>query len=183
MEAAVQERKLHGILAEFSNPGELVKAANTVRSAGYQQFDTYSPFPIHGMDEAMGLKKSKVGLIVLISGIIGGCGALLMMIWMLGIDYTIDISGKPHINLPAFVPITFELTVLLSSFGALFGMLGLNKLPKHYNPLFNSERFSKHATDDGFFLCIESKDSLFAEDKVKHLFEETGARHVEEIFE
>ncbi len=180
---AVQEKKIYGILAEFRHPGELVKAANAVRSAGYQKFDTYSPFPIHGMDQAMGLKRSKVGIIVLICGILGGVGALVMMIWMLGIDFPLTISGKPHINLPAFVPITFELTVLLASFGALFGMLGLNGLPKHHNPLFNSERFSKHATDDGFFLCIESDDSLFSTDKVTRLFKDTGALHVEEVFE
>lgn len=172
---------LYGILAEFRNPAELVKAAKSVNMAGYTKYDTYSPYPIHGMPEAMGLKKSKVGWIVLTCGLIGLIGALWLMMWVQGWNYPLNISGKPYLNYPVYVPIAFELTVLLSAFGALFGMLGLNGLPKPYHPLFNSARFNK-ATDNGFFLCIESNDDLFAEEKTQKLLQDAGATNIEKVF-
>lgn len=169
---------VHGILAEFRNPGELMIAAKKVRDAGYKKFDAYSPFPIHGMDDAMGLRPSKLGWIVLGHGLIGFVGALALMIWTSGIDYPLNISGKPSVNLPAFVPVIFELTVLLSAFGAVFGMFFLNDMPKHHNPLFNSDRFSR-ATDDGFFICIEASDTLFDHGKTSGFLNEIGAVHTE----
>jgi len=173
---------LHGILAEFRNPKELVNAAESVKNSGYKKFDTYAPFPIHGMEKAMGLKESKVGWIVLIGGLIGFIGILSLMVWVMGFRYPLNISGKPFINIPIYVPITFEITVLFSSFAALFGMLGLNNLPRLYNPLFNVDRFEK-ASDDGFFVCIEATDDLFAEDKVKKLFRDNGATHIETVYD
>ena len=174
--------KLTGILAEFRNPRELTDAASLVVGAGYTDFDTFSPFPIHGMDKAMKLKKSKLGWIVLTCGLIGLTGAFSMMYYMSVVDYPHNISGKPFLNAPAWVPIMFELTVLLSAFGAVFGMFFLNGLPQLHNPLFNVERFKK-STDDGFFAYIESKDSLFESDKVRQLFEEAGASHIEEVYD
>lgn len=168
----------HGILAEFRHPGDLMAAAKKVRDAGYKKFDAYSPFPIHGMDDAMGLKPSKLGWIVLVHGLLGLSGALALMIWTTGFDYPLNISGKPSINLPAFVPVAFELTVLLSAFGAVFGMFFMNDMPKHHNPLFNSDNFSR-ATDDAFFICIEASDPLFDHGKTAVFLNDIGAIHTE----
>lgn len=179
---STKEQNLYGILAEFKNPKELTDVAKTMAKSGFSKFDTFSPFPIHGMDKAMKLKKSKLGWIVFGHAIIGFTGAIAMMYYMSVIDYPINISGKPFFNAPAWVPITFELTVLLSSFGAVFGMFYLNGLPKLNNPLFNVERFKK-ATDDRFFACIEADDDKFKAEEVKKLFKEAGATHIEEVYE
>lgn len=160
----------------------MVDASEKVVEAGYDKFDTYTPYPIHGIDKAMKLPKSKLGYIVFGHALLGFSGAIAMMYWMSVIDYPLNISGKPFFNAPAWVPITFELTVLLSAFGAVFGMFFLNGLPRLNNPLFEVERFKK-ATDDGFFVCIEAKDSKFQEDLVRQLFEEAGATHIEEVYE
>lgn len=174
------EQKTHGILAEFKNPGHLMKAAKLTNKAGYKKFDCHSPFPIHGMDDAMGLKPSKLGFIVMAHGLVGFLGGLALQIWTSSIAYPINISGKPFVNLPAFIPVTFELTILLSAFGAVFGMFFLNNLPKLHNSLFNSERFKK-VTDDGFFVVIESDDALYDDSKTRQFLEEVGAIHIESI--
>jgi hypothetical protein len=180
--STTESKSLYGILAEFKNPKALVDASKKVVEAGYDKFDTYTPYPIHGIDKAMELPKSKLGYIVFGHALLGFSGAIAMMYWMSVIDYPLNISGKPFFNAPAWVPITFELTVLLSAFGAVFGMFFLNGLPRLNNPLFEVERFKK-ATDDGFFVCIEAKDSKFQEDLVRQLFEEAGATHIEEVYE
>lgn len=172
---------MYGILAEFKNPKELVDAAEAVRESGYRDFDTYAPFPIHGMEKAMGLKESPLGWIVLAGGLAGFVGALALMIWVMGYEYPMNISGKPYINLPVYVPITFELTVLLSAFAATFGMFALNKLPKLHNPLFNVDRFKK-ASDDGFFICVEATDNMFSRESVEKLFTDSGATHIEPVY-
>jgi hypothetical protein len=182
MESQSTEKKLFGILAEFRNPKELIDIAKTVNESGYRDYDTYSPFPIHGMDKAMNLNKSKLGWIVLSHGLIGFLGALAMIYYMSVIDYPLNISGKTLMNIPAWIPVTFELTILLSAFGATFGMFFLNGLPKFNHPLFNSERFEK-ATDDGFFVCIESTDPQFEAEKVQNLLENAGALHIEEVYD
>ena len=175
-------KNIHGILAEFRNPKELIDAAENVKESGYSNFDTYAPFPIHGMEKAMGVKKSPLGWIVLIGGLAGMIGALWLMIWIMGYDYPLNISGKPYINIPIYVPITFELTVLLAAFAATFGMFALNKLPKLHNPLFNVDRFDK-ASDDGFFICVEASDDMFSEDSVSELFTDAGATHIETVYQ
>jgi hypothetical protein len=180
--STTDSKNLYGIVAEFKNPKALVDVSAKVVEAGYDKFDTYSPYPIHGIDKAMKLPKSKLGYIVIGHGLLGFTGALAMMYFMSVIDYPINISGKPFFNAPAWVPVTFELTVLLSAFGAVFGMFFLNGLPRLNNPLFEIERFKK-ATDDGFFLCIEANDSKFQGDLVRQLFEEAGATHIEEVYE
>ena len=174
--------KLYGVLAEFRNPKELMDAARIVNQNGYRNFDTFSPYPIHGMDRAMSLKKSKLGWIVLSHGLLGFTGALAMIYWMMVVDYPLNISGKTLMNVPAWIPVTFELTVLLSAFGAVFGMFFLNGLPKLNHPLFNSENFKK-VTNDGFFVCIESEDPQFETEKVQKLLQDAGAASIEEIYE
>lgn len=177
-----EKKPMYGVLAEFKNPKELIDATEKVKKSGYQKFDTYAPFPIHGMEKAMGLKESPLGWIVLVGGLFGLVGALTLMIWVQGYEYPMNISGKPYINLPVYVPIAFELTVLFSAFAATFGMFALNKLPTLHNPLFNVDRFKK-ASDDGFFICIEAEDDLFEEEKVTSLFTEEGATHIETVYD
>lgn len=177
-----ENKTTYGVLAEFRNPKELVDAATSVRKSGYKDFDTYAPFPIHGMEKAMGVKKSPLGWIVLAGGIAGFVGALALMIWVMGYEYPMNISGKPFINIPIYVPITFEITVLLSAFAAVFGMFFLNNLPRFNNPLFNVDRFDQ-ASDDGFFVCVEASDDLFAEEKVTKLFRDNGATHIETVYD
>ena len=177
-----ENKTVHGVLAEFKNPKELIDAAESVKDSGYTDFDTYAPFPIHGMEKAMGIKKSPLGWIVAAGGLAGGIGILWLMIWVMTDAWPLNISGKPLLNIPIYVPITFEITVLISSFSALFGMLFLNKLPKFYNPIFNVERFKK-ATDDGFFICVEASDKLFAEQSVSKLFTDAGAIHIETVYD
>jgi len=182
MEKATTDKTLYGILAEFKNPKELMDAARLVKDSGYRHFDTFSPFPIHGIDRAMNLNKSKLGWIVAGHGMLGLTGGFAMIYYMMVIDYPLNISGKSLFNFPAWVPVLFELTVLLAAFGAVFGMFYLNGLPRFNHPLFNSENFKK-ATDDGFFVCIESEDPQFEPEKVQKLLADAGATNIESIFD
>ncbi len=182
MSQSSNNKTLYGVLAEFSNPKELIDAATIVNKNGYRNFDTFSPFPIHGMDRAMSLQKSKLGWIVISHGLVGFFGAIAMIYWMMVIDYPLNISGKTLMNVPAWIPVTFELTILLSAFGAVFGMFFLNGLPRFNHPLFNSENFKK-VTDDGFFVCIESEDPQFDSEKVQKMLSEAGGTNIEEIYD
>lgn len=170
------------LLAEFNTPGEVLHAAEKVRDAGYTQYDTHSPFPIHGMDDAMGLGDSKLGAIVFPIALAGTTLAFLMMWWMNGVDYPLVIGGKPPYSLPSQVPIMFELTILLSGFATVFGMFHLNRLPRHHHPIFNSERF-KGFSDDKFFLSIESTDPKYDLERTKKLLEDCHASHVELVYD
>ncbi len=167
-----------GIIAEFETPKQLLEAAKKVRDAGYRHYDCHSPFPIHGMDDAMGEKRSPVGWIVGVMGFIGGTGALTLEWWTSAVDYPFIISGKPYFSVPAFIPIMFELTILLAAFGAVFGMLHLNRLPMLNHPVFESERFEQ-VTDDKFFVSILAKDSQFDETKTAEFLESLGSDYVE----
>lgn len=170
------------LLAEFETPGDVLHAAEKFRDAGYTQFDTHSPFPIHGMDAAMGLKDSKLGLIVFPIGLTGTTLAFLMMWWMNGVDYPLVIGGKPPYSLPSQVPIMFELTILLSAFATVFGMFHLNRLPRHHHPIFNSERF-KGFSDDKFFLSVEATDPKFNLERTKKLLESCKPQNVEVVYD
>ena len=172
------------LLAEFNTTGECLRAATALRDAGYKDFDTHTPFPIHGMDAAMGLGDSKLGLIVFPIGLSGACLAFLMMHWMNNIDYPIIIGGKPAsiASIPSMVPIMFELMVLLSSFATVFGMLGLNKLPRHHHPIFNSERF-KEFSNDKFFVSVESTDPKWSTDRTRKLLEALHPASLELVYD
>ncbi|MFO0736866.1 MAG: DUF3341 domain-containing protein [Labilithrix sp.] len=170
------------LLAEFDTAGKVLHAAEKLRDAGYTQFDTHSPFPIHGMDAAMGLKDSKLGLIVFPIGLTGTTLAWLMMWWMNGIDYPLVIGGKPGYSLPSQIPIMFELTILLSAFATVFGMFHLNRLPRHHHPIFNSDRF-RGFSDDKFFVSVESTDPKWSLEKTKALLESAHAEHVELVYD
>ena len=182
MNKELSEHKPYGILAEFKNPKALIDAASAITDNGYRNYDTFSPFPIHGIDKAMKLPKSKLGWIVAVMGTMGLAGGFLMIYFMMVADYPTIIGGKPFANIPAWIPVIFELTILLSAFGAVFGMFFLNGLPRFNHPLFSSENF-KRATDDGFFVCIESEDPQFDEEKVEQLLTDIGATSIETIYD
>ena len=149
-----------GLLAEYADPGALVHAVEGLRERGYTQVDTFSPFPIHGMDRAMGLPVSKLGFLVFGSALVGGTGGFLLQWWPSAVDYPINISNKPLFAWETSIPIIFELTILFAALAAVGGMLALNGLPKPYNPLFNSDRFGM-ATDDAFFVHVSVRDRAF----------------------
>jgi hypothetical protein len=177
-----EERKLWGILAEFTTPEVLLAAAAEVRDAGFRHWDAHAPFPVHGLNDAMGIRQTKLPLFVLGGGITGGGLALLMQWWMNAIDYPLIISGKPFFSLPANIPVYFELTVLFSALGAFLGMLAFNLLPEYSHPLFSSERF-RRATQDRFFISIEARDPKFDPAKVQAFLECLGSTHVERVEE
>jgi hypothetical protein len=168
------------ILAEYATTGRVLHAAEALRDAGYQRFDAHSPFPIHGMDRAMGMKDSPLGWIVLACGLTGLSCAWLLMYWTDAIDYPLIIGGKPPGALPSMIPVMFELTVLLSTFGAVFGMLGLCRLPKHHDPLFESARFAAFS-NDRFFISVEAEDPNFDLADTRALLESTHPEGIEVI--
>ena len=152
----------YGVVAEFETAEQLIRAAEKTRLAGYQVFEAYTPFPVEGLSEAIGLKRNAVPLITLIGGLLGGLGGFFFQLWVAAAAYPLNIGGRPLNSWPAFIPVTFELTVLGASLSAVFGMLALNGLPRPHHPLFNVERFQKHASVDRFFLCIEARDPKFS---------------------
>ena len=170
----------YGLLAEFSNPATLMHAAEATHKAGYTHFDAHSPFPIHGMDKAMGLGNSRVGYICLLGGITGLSIATWLQWWTGAIDYPLNISGKPFFAVEPSIPVMFELTVLFSAYAAVLGMLAFNGLPRPYNPLFYSENFSR-ASDDAFFLFIATSDDKYDKDKTTAMMKELGALRIEMI--
>ena len=169
-----------GLLAEFSDPGALVHAVEGLREKGYSQIDTFSPFPIHGMDRAMGLPVSKLGFLVFGGAVTGGFLGFLLQWWTSEVDYAINISNKPLFAWESSVPIMFELTILFAALTAVGGMLALNGLPKPYNPLFNSDRFGR-ATDDAFFVHVSVRDGAFSDAATAGDLSELGAVSVEYV--
>ncbi|WP_145173777.1 quinol:electron acceptor oxidoreductase subunit ActD [Rubripirellula lacrimiformis] len=176
------DKKVHGIAAEYTSVDTLMDACRRVRDAGYTKTDAFAPFAVHGIDKALGIKPTKLPWIVLVCGLTGTATGLLMQIWMNGIDYPYIISGKPFISLPAFIPVAFELTILFASFGAFFGMWALNGLPKFSNPVFTDPRFDR-VTDDRFVLFIDSTDSRYDRAGVEKLLGDTGSEYITTVLE
>jgi hypothetical protein len=180
MAEARSNTKLFGLLAEFETPAAIHHACEQVRDAGYTRWDAHAPFPVHGLDRAMGLTPSKLPFIALVGGL-GGAGAAMLLQWYTStVDYPLVISGKPMFSWPAYVPVTFEFGVLLGALGAVLGMLFLNRLPQLYHPLFHSKKFER-VTDDRFFISIEAADPEFDEEKTAQFLKELGATHVEKV--
>jgi hypothetical protein len=169
-------------LAEFNTPGEVMKAAETLRDAGYKEFDVHTPFPVHGMDKAMGLRETPIGLIAFGGGLTGFLVAYLMMWWMNGFDYPLIVGGKPPGSIPSMIPIMFELTVLLTAFGTFFGLMGLCKLPRHHHPVFYSDHFGSFS-DDKFWVSVEATDPKFDLKKTRALLDDLRPRHLELVEE
>lgn len=172
--------QIYGLMAEFETPTELVAAARSAYEAGYRKMDAYTPYPMHELTEALGIRPTKLPFLVLAGGIIG-CGTALLMQWFSAtIHYPLNVGGRPLASWPMFIPITFELTVLFASLAAVFGMLGMNRLPMPYHPVFNAPRFAL-ASRDRFFLCIEARDPAFDLDRTSRFLANQGARIVSEV--
>ena len=171
---------LYGVIAEFEGPSELVHAARKTYEAGYRRINGYSPYPIEELSEAIGFTHTSLPLIVFIGGLLGGLAGFFMQYYMEVIDYPLNVGGKPYNSWPAFIPITFECTVLAAAFSAVLGMLILNKLPQPYHPVFNTPNFAL-ATRDRFFLAVEANDPKFDQDKVTALLKSLNAMEVSDV--
>lgn len=176
-------RQLYGLLAEYDGVIPLLEAATKVRDAGYTRWDTYTPIPIHGLDEAMGLRRTRLPWVVFGAGFSGALLALLMMWWMNAFNYVYVVSGKPPFGLPAFIPIMFEVTILFAAITALLCMIAFNRLPQLYHTFFTSRAFASRVTTDRFFVGIEATDPKFDVAATRDLLEQGGALNVETIDE
>jgi hypothetical protein len=171
---------LYGLMAEFETPGDLVAAARRTREAGFRKFDAYSPYPIHEMDDAMDLHDNRVSLFTLIGGLCGCAGGYSLAWWVEAVALPLNIGGRPLNSMPMFIPITFELTILIGGLTAAISMLLLNGLPQPYHPVFNVERFAG-ASRSKFFLCIESDDPHFDYDHTVRFLESLGPEEIAEV--
>lgn len=173
-------RRLYGVLAEFPGPEALLAACEKVRDSGFRRWDAHAPFPVHGLNDAMGIDSTKLGWLVFGGGIAGAVGGVLLQWWTNAFDYPFLISGKPLWSLPANVPVAFELTILLAAITAFVGMLALNGLPRFHHPLLKSERF-RRATADRFFISIEAADPLFDLEATETFLKSIGGAYVERV--
>jgi hypothetical protein len=171
---------IYGLMAEFDAAVELVDAVKATRAAGYRHYDAYTPFPIEAVTEAMGEHHNRLSLLVLLGGIAGLVGGYALAYWTSVIDYPLNIGGRPLHSWPAFLPITFETTVLGAALATVLGMLGLNGLPMPYHPVFNVPRFAL-STRNRFFLCIEATDPLFDREQTRRFLERFVPRQVSEV--
>ncbi len=170
----------YGLMAEFDSASDLVAAADRTREAGYKKIDAYSPFPVEGLAEAIGFHHDLVPLITLIGGIVGGTSGFLMQYWMSAVSYPVNIGGKPYNSWPAFIIITFEMTILFAAISAVFGMLALNGLPMPYHPAFNVPRFAL-ATKDRFFLIVFASDKKYDAAATRKFLEALNPRSIAEV--
>jgi hypothetical protein len=174
------KENLYGILAEFDTPTEMVDAARQIRDAGYTKTDAFSPFPLHEIDEALGIKRSILPYIVFAGGLTGLLTGLGLQIFVHAIDYPLNVGGRPYVSLPSFVPPMYELTILFAGFAAVFGMLFLNGLPQPYHPLFNVPRFAL-ATREKFFLVIEARDPKFDYEETRTFMQSLNPQEVFDV--
>ncbi len=172
--------KTWGLLAEFETAQEIYAACEKMRDEGFSKWDAHTPFPVHGLEKAMGLPASPLPWLILASAVSGTIGAFALEAWVSKWAYPLVISGKPLLSWPAFVPVAFEVTILLGAAAAVFGMLAINGLPRLHHPLFNSERF-KAASDDRFFISIEAIDPKFDDSETRDFLEGLGAHHIEVV--
>ncbi len=174
-------KPLFGMMAEFDSPAALLSAAHLTHDKGYRSTDAYTPFPVEGLSEALGFSKTRMPLVILIGGICGCMAGYLLQTWAMVWSYPLNIGNRPLHSWPAFIPVTFELTILFAGLAAVFGMLAANGLPMPYHPVFNVPRFAL-ASRSQFFLCIEARDPLFETEAVRKFLmslEPTGVYDVE----
>jgi hypothetical protein len=162
---------VYGLLAEFTAPEAVLEATRRARQAGYSALDAFTPYPVEGLAAELGLRRNRIPFVVLVSGLVGASVGFFMQYWAMAVDYPFNSGGRPFNSWPVFIPITFEVMVLLASLGAFFGTLFLNGLPRLHHPLFNVPAFGR-ATQDRFFLCIEAADPLFDLDRTRHFLAE-----------
>jgi hypothetical protein len=177
---AVAHAPLFGVMGEYADEHAVVEAAKSLYALGYRKMDGYSPIPVEGLSEAMGRKRTRLPILVLAGGLSGAFLGLGMQVFANAVHYPMNVAGRPYVSWPLFIPITFECTILLASFAAVFGMLGINGLPQPYHPTFNVPAFVR-ASANGFFLCVEATDPTFDVANLKEAFETTGAKAVYEV--
>lgn len=170
----------YGLMAEFDNPSDLVAAARHTYEAGYKKIDAYSPFPIEELSEAIGFHKDSVALVTLIGGLVGGLSGYLMQYWIAAVSYPVNVGGKPYHSWPAFIVVTFEMTILFAGISAVLGMLALNGLPMPYHPVFHVPRFA-FATKDRFFLIVFSSDPKYDTVKTRAFLGNLKPRSIAEV--
>lgn len=171
---------IYGLMAEFASPEALVAAAERAHLEGYRRIDAYTPFPVDGLAEAIGFHRNRLPLLVLIGGMVGASVGFSLQYWFHVIDYPLNIGGRPLNSWPLFIPVTFELTVLVAALAAVLGLLALNGLPMPYHPVFNVERFEL-ASRNRFFLCIEARDTKFDADATRRFMETLKPQGVYEV--
>ena len=175
------QKPLYGLMAEFDDLTTLVNGAKRAHADGYRQVDAFTPFPVHELFDALDAHDRRLPLAVLIGGIIGCCAGFGLCYWVSAVAYPLNIGGRPLNSWPSFIPVTFEVTILLASFTTVLSMLGLNGLPMPYHPVFNVKRFAEHASQDGFFLAIEAADPKFDRGRTRAFLQELGAIEINEI--
>ena len=171
---------IYGLMAEFDTPSDLVTAARRTHEEGYQKVDAYTPFPVEGLAEEIGFTKNGVPFVVLVGGILGGLSGYALQYWVSAISYPVNVGGRPYHSWPAFIVVTFEMTILFAGLAAVFGMLALNGLPMPYHPVFNVPRFA-FATKDRFFLIIFSSDPKYGTESTRQFLESLGPRSISEV--
>lgn len=176
-EHAPEIPKVYGLMAEFDDPDRLVEVTRGAYEHGFRDIEAYAPFPVEGLEQALGFHRNNVPITVFAGGLLGGLTGFLLQCWSAIYYYPHNIAGKPLYSWPAFIPITFELTVLGGAFAAVFGMLIYNGLPRLYHPVFNAPAFSL-ASDDRFFLCVQSRDPLFDPEQTLAFLESCGPRSI-----
>ena len=178
---AVAHKGLYGLMAEFGDVTTLIDAAKRTRAEGYRKIDAYTPFPVHELFETLDLNDRRVPLFVLIGGIIGCMAGFGLCYWVSVIAYPMNVGGRPFNSWPAFVPVTFEVTILIASITAVLTLIILNGFPTPYHPVFNVKRFAQRASQDSMFLTIEADDPKFDLEKTRAFLQQLGAREVNEI--
>jgi len=171
---------LYGLIAEFDDPHDLLRATEAAREEGYRKMDAYSPFPIHGLAEALDFNDFKVPWLIFLAGCTGTFTGLLLQSYTAIFDYPINVGGKPFFSWPQFIPVMYELTILFASGACFIGMLGLNGLPRLHHPVFNAPRFDR-ASQDRFFLCIEARDGMFDRERTEDFLLKLGPQRVSEV--
>jgi hypothetical protein len=172
--------KHYGTVAEFENVDQILNAAHRAREKGYTKMEAYTPFPVHGLSEAIGFDEVRVPWVVFIGGLVGAMSGLALQVYVSVFDYPLNVGGKPLLSLPAFIPVTFECTILFAALGGFFGMFAMNGLPKPYHPIFETPNFER-ASQDRFFLCIEARDPVYDRDGAREFLETLGADAVSSV--
>jgi hypothetical protein len=171
---------IYGLVAEFDTAEGVLEAAEKAHAEGYRTMDAYTPIPIHGLDEALGFKPTRLPWLILAGGLSGAAGLFLFQTWVNVVDYPMNIGGRPYFSWPSFIPVTFEGMVLFASFAAVFGLIAVCGFPQPYHPVANAPRFER-ASSDLFFLCIESRDPHYDATQTRKFLEGLGAQAVTEV--
>jgi hypothetical protein len=171
---------IFGLMAEFATADEILRATREARRAGYRDMDAYTPYPVEGLASELGLPRTRVPFVVLTAGLVGAAVGYFMQYWSMAVDYPFNVAGRPLNSWPVFIPITFEVMVLIASFATLLGVLFLNGLPQPHHPVFNAPRFA-HASQDRFFLCIEATDPRFRQEETRQFLADLHPAEVVEV--